>query len=204
MKIAFLLLLVASRDTEDPEDDIVNDRTLREQLNDFAARNSRVRRGGDSHVNFTIVSITPNEVPSTGDTHVTIILDDLHSHDVFYCRFDTIVVLAESVVFADKEIRCRAPKHQQGDFSLAVSPDQLTWSQDVPFVYYDSSKAIPLVIAIIIGVSFISFAMFIFQMRQCQNEQRKHRKAPAALASGYMMNKDDDHGSLKRKSSRIL
>jgi hypothetical protein len=178
------------------------DEQLRNQLDDFAARNNRVRRVTDPRATVTILDVQPGKAPSTGGINITITVAETDPSPVFFCRFDAVVVRAFGKI--DNEVFCRAPKHSPGQFLLSVSYDRLVWSDDFPFEYAETGKLIRVFVAIFIGISIISCALFAFQKKQCRQGQRKHRKAPAAFAPGYTAGWDRDTGMSKRRPERFL
>jgi hypothetical protein len=196
------LLILLSLGSDDPDDDPLHDEPLRKQLNDFAAENLRVRHGHSGSGNFTVLDVQPRKAPTTGGINITITVAGPEFSERFFCRFDAIVVRALAAI--ENEIVCQAPKHSPGQFYVSVSTNRLIWSDDFPFDYDDSGKAIAVVVAIIVGIAIISCALFVFQMRQCQQGQRKHRKQPAALTHRYGGNRERDSGLAKRRPERFL
>jgi hypothetical protein len=181
---------------------LADEKTLINQLHDFAARNVRVRRSTSS-TNLTILSFNPKDASTDGGTDVTIVVSGLPPGGSSYCRFDTI--LSPATLIADDTLRCTAPRHAAGEVLLAVSADGAMWSSDVSFLYVLRGGAVYILLSIFLGISLVSFALFLFQIRQCKNQQKRNlREMPQAFYDGYYTPKSGDPTPLNRKSPPLL
>jgi hypothetical protein len=198
LAISFMALCASLDDAND----LADEKTLIGQLHDFAARNVRVKRS-TSAANLIVVSYDPKNASTDGGTDVHIVVLGIPPGATPYCRFDTILSPAAPV--ADNTLRCTAPRHAAGEVLLAVSADGATWSTDVPFLYIVRGGPLYVLIAIFLGISLVSFALFLFQMRQCKNQQKKNlREMPQAFYDGYYTPKSGDATPLNRKSPPLL
>jgi len=128
------------------------------------------------------------KAPIEGDTDVVIDVAGAVGKRA-YCKFDATVVASRACTASS--ITCRAPAHAAGSVLLAVSHDALGWSAGVAFRYVDRERLMRIVVLVVVVVSVVSFIMFIIQMRQCRNEQLRHRRNDPAALSGYVADRDD-------------
>jgi hypothetical protein len=202
-RMLFLLLisfLSASHDPDENEEN--NERPLRDQFNKFAAHNARIRLASTSLSSLTIQSVNPRKSPTEGGVTILLSVNGLQSSTTHFCRFDTIIV--EGTILPNNFLKCLSPKHASGEIPLAVSFDEVSWSADVPFFYVNRRNTADFILAVLLGLSIVSFAIFVFQRRQWRNSKRKHRKMPAALIDRHLSNLEQDIGSLKRQTSPLL
>jgi len=198
-----LCLLCGAALSQVAEDGAGDDRTLLNQFNEFAAQNARVRRSSDSSANISIVSYQPKESATDGGVEVTLVLAELAPDSSPFCRFDTII--AQGTIVTDNTIQCTAPKHASGEVPLSVSVDGRVWSADVAFRYVAAGNATIILLAIFLGISLVSFALFLFQMKQCKDQQKKNlRDIPQAFHDSYYIPKGPEAVPLNRKSPPLL
>jgi hypothetical protein len=161
------------------------------------------RRSVDSTANFSIVSFGPKQSPTDGGAEIIVVLNETFPCSSPFCRFNT--VLSQSTVLPGNSLQCISPKYPPWKVPLLVSLDGVSWSSDVAFLSVAKGNAVSVLIAIFLGVSLISFALFMFQMRQCKNEQKKSRKElPQAIVDSYPVHRIPDVQSLNRKSPPLL
>ena len=140
-----------------------------------------------SQNNYKIISVNPNKCSAAGNIEVELTVDP-HPTGNVYCRFDSQIVQGKNN--GNGVVSCVAPSHVPGDVPLYFSDDQVSWSASFTFQYYDNTTVIILVILLI--VSFISFGLFYFQMRQCKNQSRNHRQHIKALDEPMGISVDSD------------
>lgn len=151
----------------------------------------------------SILSYEPKRSAVDGGTDVLIQLSAAYEGNV-YCKFDDAIRLGERK--SESSFVCISPSHSAGVVQLSVSFDQQKWFGDAEFRYYDGTKAMYIVVGLVVGISIVSFGMFLLQMRQCKDEQMKHKRGagtPAALNS-YANNYDEEGLPMNRKSAYRL
>ena len=118
-----------------------------------------------------------------------------------YCKFDDNIVPGERK--SESSFSCVAPNHSAGIVTLSISFDQRNWFGDLEFRYFDGKKAMYIIIGLVVGISIVSFGLFLLQMRQCKEEQKRHKGGdiPAAF-NPYVNNYDDQTQLMNRKSYR--
>ena len=145
---------------------------------------------------FRVVSYEPMKSPVEGGGEVTIKLsEDLRQAP--FCRFDATIVPG-SWKSETSVITCAVPAHKAGVVELAVSTDRMDWSESVNFRYYDSKRATDIVVVLIVIVSIVSFGLFLLQMRQCKNEQMRHKKNQEVGINDDLSESDDETKPLNR------
>ena len=145
---------------------------------------------------FSVVSYEPMKSPVEGGGEVTIKLSE-ELRQAPFCRFDTTIVPG-SWKSETSVISCAIPAHKAGVVELAVSMDRTDWSESVNFRYYDSKRATDIVVVLIVIVSIVSFGLFLLQMRQCKNEQMRHKKNQEVGINDDHSESDDETKPLNR------
>lgn len=144
-----------------------------------------------------ILSYEPVKGPTSGGGEVVIKLDR-EMRQAPYCRFDTTVVPG-SWRGDPSVIVCAIPAHDAGVVDLCVSMDRETWSDTVQFRFYDIKKATNIVVILIVIVAIVSFGLFLLQMRQCKDEQRRHRQGYEATLGDASSESEDETKPLNRR-----
>lgn len=149
-----------------------------------------------------ITSYEPNKSPVEGGREITIKFSP-GGADKVVCRFDTAIVQGE--VSQDRSaVVCTAPSHGPGIVELAISQDGESWSSPVNFRYFDGAKAMYIVLALVIIVSIVSFGLFLLQMRQCKNEQMRHKRSQAVNINDDQSDSSDETKPLSRHAKYAL
>lgn len=169
----FLIIFLCGARAEDDAD-----RELNEKLRDFAKNNVKVGFRQREVAKYRIDEIMKKHIPVSGNVDVALRVSPVPEKNGF-CKFDLDVVEA---TILDGLVYCKAPPHKEGTVILSFSDDREDWSEAVPVMYYSNESTVIIILGVIIGVSIISFVLFILQMRKCQNESKMNReKVPIAF-----------------------
>ena len=154
------------------------DEDLIQSLKEFAKMNDKVQIHQNEQAKYKILKISKKHIPVGGN--VEVVMDVNPPPSSGFCKFDIDNIVEARIT--NGKVYCKVPAHSPGRITLSFSDDKEDWSEAVPIVYFSNENTVVIIVGVFIGVSIISFVLFLFQMRKCQNESKRNReKIPIAI-----------------------